>query len=145
MFFFVGISSTSAQSQITAYNDFISGSSSDRARVIALANDIQPAVYVENGEMNVYGDAPVCLYTDLASLQTIETHKVPQAAIEMVILRVASAKELQQKIDYSIFSNYPKLKYIYILSSIDMTEAAIQKLAKGNINYVIIYHSARQS
>jgi hypothetical protein len=93
---------------------------------------VQPSIYFFSGNMKLFGEKPKNLYTEIPSLNRISGVGLLKKNIEIVIIKIDSNNDLNSIIDLNVFSNFYKLKYIYILSSIDITE---QDLSKMILNY----------
>ncbi len=101
-------------------------------RLEHLLNDVQPATYFTSGEVQTYGDAPNSLFTNSSSLSNIGTSNIASANIEIVTITLSMNVDLSRSIDLSVFSNFPNLKYIYILSNVETTESVINGLIRNN-------------
>ena len=110
-------------------------------RVESLIKDIQPSIYVLSTDANTYGDNPVCLFTDAKLLNFANFLNLSSNDIEIVTIKINDNKDLNSIIDLSIFSNFPKLKYIYILSTVRSTEDDIIKLVKNNNPKYNVFYS----
>lgn len=116
-------------------------SNSESLRVEDLIKNIQPAIYVSAIDVNTYGVSPVCLYTDIESLNTDRFSNLLRNDIEIVTIKIDSGQDLNSIIDISLFSIFPKLRYIYILSTIKITEDAIIRLVRNNSSdYNVFYN-----
>jgi hypothetical protein len=89
---------------------------------------VQPSIYFFSGDMKLYGEKPKNLYTEIPSLNRISGVGLLKKNIEMVIIKIDNRNDLNSTIDLNVFSNFYKLKYIYILSSIVITEQDISKM-----------------
>lgn len=141
---------TSASSQIievNAYLAYVRASEStsrnlnaNSARLEKLLKEIQPAIYYRNGMLNSYGENPTSLYTDANSLRDLETAISAKAGIEIVTINLNQISDLNTPIDLTVFSSFPALKYIYILSTVETSGAAIsQSVRNNNNNYGVFY------
>lgn len=90
---------------------------------------IQPSIYFYSGVEKTYGDKPRNLYTDVASLNGLSNSNLLKNNIEIVAI---NCNNLNSTIDLSVFSSFTKLKYIYILSNISITDQDITKMI---VNY----------
>ncbi len=93
---------------------------------------VQPSIYLNSGNEKIYGDKPVKLFTDISSLSKITSSNLATDAIEIVVVNIKNATDLNSKIDLAIFSNFTTLKYFYVLSSINASE---QNIANMFLNY----------
>ena len=93
---------------------------------------VQPSIYLNSGNEKIYGDKPVKLFTDISSLSKIPSSNLATDTIEIVVVNIKNATDLNSKIDLAIFSNFTTLKYLYVLSSINASE---QNIANMFLNY----------
>jgi hypothetical protein len=115
---------------------------SEAARIKSLVKDSHPAVYVESGVVKRFGDQPVSLFTNVRSMGILRTHgaEVPKSDIEIVTIKISNASELSSGIDLSLFSDFPNLKYIYIVSGMNSTPSQIiNAIHNNNPNYSVFY------
>lgn len=109
-------------------------------KVENLLYKVQPSVYFYSGIVKTYGEKPKDLFTDFRSLSGLNNPAIEKNNIELVTIKVESAN-LNSTIDWSVFSDYPRLKYIYIISSVNTTAQTISNMA-GNYNieqYKVFY------
>jgi hypothetical protein len=93
-----------------------------------LLSKVQPSIYFFSGDIKSYGEKPKNLYAGIGSLNGISNASLLKNNIEIVIIKIDSNNDLNSTIDLNVFSNFYKLKYIYILSSISITEQDISKM-----------------
>lgn len=93
---------------------------------------IHPGVYYYSGVPKTYGAIPIKLFTDISSINNISTANILKADIEIVVIEIKNSSDLNAKIDLLKFSDFSKLKYIYILSSVNTTD---QNIANMFLNY----------
>ena len=93
---------------------------------------IQPGVYYYSDVPKTYGDIPIKLFTDISSIKNISTANILKNDIEIVVIEIKNSSDLNTKIDLLKFSDFSKLKYIYILSSVNTTD---QNIANMFLNY----------
>jgi hypothetical protein len=105
---------------------------SNAQKVQSLVSDLQPSIYFNSGITKTYGENPKNLYTDIASLNGIKNASFQKNNIEIVIINITNLSELNSKIDLGLFSDFYKLKYIYIVSTVNTTE---QNITKMFLNY----------
>ena len=102
-----------------------------------LLYNLQPSIYFYSGEVKTYGEKPNTLYTDLNSIQDADNPSILKENIEIVNLKIINTNG---KIDLSKFSNYNNLKYIYIVSKINLTDQnVINMIHKYNEKYIVLY------
>lgn len=119
-----------------------SGKQSEKAHLNYLLFDLQSAVYYlsNNSSVKTYGENPTAFYTDVNSVSHIPSVSIPDQDIEIATIKILSSSELGKSIDLGAFSNFRKLKYIYIASQVQTNEAVLNSMIRNNTSkYVIIY------
>lgn len=106
--------------------------SSNATRLESLLKDVQPAVYLDRSNIRTFGDNPTALYTTVRSLQEVVSLVSTKEHIEIVTIGINQDSDLSLPIDLSVFSGFPNLKYVYILSSVETTGAVIGNLLRNN-------------
>ena len=119
-------------SSLKAGNAKMKVSVSNSQYVENLVFGIQPSIYFNSGIVKTYGDNPVKLFTDIPSLNGISSANLLKDDIEIIVIKIKSSTDLYSKIDLLKFSEFNKLKYIYILSNVSTTE---QNIANMFLNY----------
>lgn len=122
-------------SEVSARNSI-----SNSNRLERLLSEVQPAVYYLSGEVKSYGENPTALYTNSGSLNSIQNSVVSKQTIEIVTINIAQNADLSTPIDLSVFSNFPNLKYIYILSNVETTGTVISNLIRNNNTNVGVFY-----
>jgi len=97
-----------------------------------LLKEVQPAVYFLKGEVKTYGENPTSLYTNSISLRDVASAITSKETIEIVTINLSESSDLNRPMDLSVFSGFPNLKYVYILSTIETTDTTILNLIKNN-------------
>lgn len=113
---------------------------SNSNRLERLLREVQPAVYYFSGEVRLYGENPTALYTNSGSLNAIQNAVVSKQTIEIVTINISQNTDLSTPIDLSVFSNFPNLKYIYILSNVETTGTVISNLIRNNNANVGVFY-----
>lgn len=119
--------------QVDAYIASVGANATQRAatsqaqRVKSLIQDAHSAAYVQSGNVQTFGEGnPVALYTNLASLGDVSiASAVQKSDIEIVTIRVGSTAELNGGINLSALTDFPNLKYVYIISEVNVGSAQI--------------------
>ena len=93
-----------------------------------LTTNVQPSVYCYSNSVNTYGDKPVNMFTDMNSLAQVDNLVTLKNNIEIVIIKIDNASQLNSSINLALLSNFKKLKYIYIASSIDISSSEIANM-----------------
>lgn len=105
----------------------------------SLLFETQPSVYCYNKEVNIYGKNPNNLYTDITSLQIIESLNIPHS-IELVRIAINNRSELNTVIDLNLLASFKKIKYIYIVSNVEISNSDIVKMIQNlNFQYEVFY------
>jgi hypothetical protein len=113
---------------------------SNSSRLENLLKEVQPAIYFLNGEIRLYGENPTSLYTDVASLQGLGSRITANESIEIVTISMNQISDLSNPIDLSVFSNFPNLKYIYIMSTVETSGNVISGLVRNsNSRFGVFY------
>jgi hypothetical protein len=105
-----------------------------------LTTNVQSSVYCYSNTLNTYGDEPVNLFTDMNSLAQVDNLVTLKNNIEIVIIKIDNASQLNSSINLALLSNFKKLKYIYIVSSIDISSSEIVNMITNyNEKYSVFY------
>lgn len=142
--FSISILNTKAQNSgsviptVTDVNKYISSlkvieqnspsSFSNAQNIENLVYKIQPSIYINSGVVKKHGEKPTNLFTDVTSLNGIANTSLEKNNIEIVIIKISNSNDLNSKINLSIFSDFYKLKYIYIVSDVNTTELSIANM-----------------
>lgn len=105
---------------------------SNSQHIESLLSKVQPSIYLHSGIAKTYGEKPICLFTDIQSLSSLNNISIPKANIEFVTITLQSQSDLNSTIDLKIFSDFKNLKYVQITSSIQTTEQSITKMILNN-------------
>lgn len=101
---------------------------SNADNIESLLYKVQPSVYYYSGTVKTYGAKPRDLFTDFQSLSGLNNPTIQKNNIELVTIRINNASELSATIDFSVFSDYKNLKYVYIISNADTTSQNITRM-----------------
>lgn len=142
-----GNSVTPAVMEVNAYVSSLklieknfSSSFSNAQNVEDLVYKLQSSVYFNSGNVKTFGENPRNFYTDIVSLNKIASASLIKSNIEIVIIKINNSNDLNLNIDLSLFSDFHKLKYIYIVSSVNTTEQNIAKMFRNyDEQYGIFY------
>ncbi len=112
----------------------------DVLRLKQLVTEVQAATYFYGGNVRTFGSEPKSLYTDLASLNQVNGSIALKQHFEIATIRINTASELNSTIDLAAFSNFPNLKYIYIITKLDTTSENIaSRITNYDNRFNIIY------
>lgn len=101
---------------------------SNAKNVEELVYTVQPSIYYYSGDLKSYGEKPKKLYTDIISLKSLSSADLLKNNIEIIILKIDKTSDFNSTIDLDLFSDFIKLKYIYIESSQIVSELNIAKI-----------------
>lgn len=87
---------------------------SENHRLQSLVSNHHPAVYLMESEMKVYGDNPVVLYADAASVSLLAGRQEAFETVELITLKLTAAKDESAKINVSQLGAFANLKYILV-------------------------------
>lgn len=115
-------------------------SASDYQNLEGLIHNLNPAIYTYDNTLKIYGENCTVLFSDIASLNFIKNNTIPSNSIEMVQINISKKTDLSGKIDLSIFSNFPNLKYIYLFSVIESNESTLNQMFQNyDSRYTLVY------
>ena len=101
---------------------------SNAKNVEDLVYNVQPSIYFYSGDLKSYGDKPKKLYTDIASIRSLGSASLEKNNIEIIVIKSDKVSDFSSTIDLNLFSDFLKLKYIYIVSSETVSELNIAKI-----------------
>lgn len=142
LFFLVTTFSSAQSENVDSYltNLENSGQDSKLNDLKHLLYDLQSAVYSSSGEINVYGEKPTALFTDISSINSLNTSVSLKNDIEIVTIKIEKTADFNNSIDLNSFSGFEKLKYIFINSKIETNPAVINNLIKNDTSkYTLLY------
>jgi len=105
-----------------------------------LLTKVQPSVYYYSGVVKTYGEKPRALFTDKQSLAGLASSTMLKNNIDIVTIRI-NGNDLNSFIDMSVFYSFKNLKYIYIISSTNVTAENITNMIRNNDDqkYTVFY------
>ena len=130
------------------YDKFITESKSHSTetvdlRIENLINNIQPSVYIEFDGVKIYGSQPICLFTNTNNFSNLLNFSYDKKNIEIINIRINNTNDLRNDLDFSILSNFEKLKYIYIVSDLKCNNSDIFEFITNIGNYTVLYKIAQ--
>ncbi len=131
-------------------NQFLSAlpvNNAETLRVKSLLKDVHPAIYLGGGQVRSYGTEPVSLFTEVNAVNlTASVAELQRQTIEIVTINIDNVAELDGNIDMSMFSVFPNLKYVYIISSVETTPQKITNLlSEINPKFKVFYNIRKSS
>ncbi len=136
-----GVNSNSSIKEVNSYlSDAKTTSISDHQNLDGLIHNLNPAIYIYDNTLKIYGENCTVIFSDIASLNFIKNNTIPSNNIEMVRINISKNTDLSAKIDLSIFSNFPNLKYIYLFSVIESNENTFNQMFQNyDSKYTLVY------
>lgn len=117
-----------------------STSDAEYKKLDGLLHNLNPAIYTYDNILKIYGENCTVLFTDMPSINYIKNNPIPSNKVEVVKVSIKKSTDFNTKIDLSIFSSFPNLKYIYIVSGINITKQNIVNMIRNDDNdYTILY------
>lgn len=112
----------------------------------SLLQEVQTAIYLDDSGHKVYGAHPVCVYTDLLNFKAIKS-LVDINHVELVTVRIYPTSDLGDQIDIELLSDFPKLRYVYILSTADLPQNTLKKIIKNykDSGIIVFYNIVKDS
>lgn len=103
------------------------------AQLISLSDQLQPTLFLSNGSIKKYGQAPaVCIDADMASIGMLSTPDTAASHVEFIRIRVKSASEAGQILRSSDLQSYSRLKYVLFLCSFNCNPLTIKNMYQKN-------------
>ena len=136
-----GALSNSSIKEVNSYLSEVKTTSvSDYQNLDGLIHNLNPAIYTYDNTLKIYGENCTVLFSDIASLNFIKNNTIPSNSVEIVRINISKNTDLSQKIDLSIFSNFPNLKYIYLFSIIESNETTLNQMFQNyDSKYTLVY------
>lgn len=107
-----------------------------------LVHGLQPSIYFYSNVIKTYGEKPNTLYTDINSMQDSGNPGLLRDNIEIVNLKIINTND---KINLSKFSNYNNLKYIYVVSKINLNDQNVINMIRNyDEKYIIFYKTLKE-
>lgn len=127
--------------EVRELNSVLSGNDVEINQIRSLVNDLQPALYYQQGEL--IGDrvvTPLLIDTDAASLNQIYANNPQFSNVQIIRIRLNSPEDLNVNLDISRLEFFPNLKYVYFLCTFDICEDESSKSVCeiGKISKMII-------
>lgn len=117
---------------IAALRNNSNRTSSAPLRVESLIKDLQPASYVENGNVKTYGDNPVSVFTDAGSFASLAGLEVPKGTVEILTVKIKNQSDMSRPLDFAVLSSFPKLQYVYLVAEFATTQRDIVNMVRNN-------------
>lgn len=96
-----------------------------------LVSSKHDAIYLTKNIVKVYGNKPVVLYTDVASLGSLSTGNFDASNIKLILISITSTKDLMAQLDEKTLERFENLEFVYFKSDVTISPSDITKIVKG--------------
>lgn len=112
--------------------------------VISLMKDVKESIYLTNNQIRVYGQNPICMFTDVQSISLASSPNLTINNIELVTINISSPSDLKMPLDLSSICYFKNLKYIYIKLNFDIESEKLIKFIKNCNPRCVIFYSVEK-
>jgi hypothetical protein len=109
-----------------------------------LVYNTQPSIYFFGGVVKVFGDKPRNLFTDANSISSLNNSVTLKNNIEIVTVNLDNPNQLNTPINLSQLSEFKNLKYIYFITSFDVSNDAIANLIQGDSEKYMVFYKVQK-
>lgn len=109
-----------------------------------LVYNTQPSIYFYGGVVKVFGDRPRNLFTDTNSISSLNNSITLKNNIEIVTVNLDNPNQLNTPINLSQLSEFKNLKYIYFITSFDVSNNAIANLIQGESEKYMVFYKVQK-
>jgi len=109
-----------------------------------LVYNTQPSIYFYGGVVKVFGDRPRNLFTDTNSISSLNNSITLKNNIEIVTVNLDNPNQLNTPINLSQLSEFKNLKYIYFITSFDVSNNAIANLIQGDSEKYMVFYKVQK-
>lgn len=113
-----------------------------------LRYDLQPTIFIENNSIANSSEEGILVVRldDMSSNETLKNDIPGFHTSELLFISIKKASDLQQQIDVQTLTNFDRLKYIFILSYISVSDEDIHNLLiNADASISIIYSLATEN
>jgi hypothetical protein len=105
-----------------------------------LLKDKHDAIYISNNVAKVYGESPVVLFTDVASIGGLNAGKYSTSNVKIIIISIESSTDLSAQLDVLKLERFQNLEYVYFKSEVAISASDINRMVKGELpSSIFIY------
>ena len=113
----------------------------DAARVAKLIYEVQPTVYVTPDSVNAIGEGTTLIHANAQSLSNlVNVSPAAKNSAEALIIKIESPSGISGTMDLSVLSGFPQMKYVYILSTVEIPASAIVSGITNHSPYIVFYN-----
>lgn len=108
-----------------------------------LRYDLQPTIFIENNSIANSSEEGILVVRldDMSSNETLKNDIPGFHTSELLFISIKKASDLQQQIDIQTLTNFDRLKYIFILSYVPVSDEDINKLLINADSSISIIYS----
>lgn len=128
-------SRTSAVSNVTLLNV---------QNVKDLVYNTQPSIYFYGDAVKVFGDKPRNLFTDLNSISSLNNSILLKNNIEIITINLDNPSQINNPFNLSLLSEFKNLKYIYFITSFDVSNDAMSTLVQGDSEKYLVFYKVQK-
>jgi hypothetical protein len=128
-------SRTSAVSNVTLLNI---------QNVKDLVYNTQPSIYFYGDAVKVFGDKPRNLFTDLNSIGSLNNSVLLKNNIEIITINLDNPSQINNTFNLSLLSEFKNLKYIYFVTSFDVSNDAMSTLVQGDSEKYLVFYKVQK-
>lgn len=128
-------SRTSAVSNVTLLNV---------QNVKDLVYNTQPSIYFYGDAVKVFGDKPRNLFTDLNSISSLNNSILLKNNIEIITINLDNPNQVNNTFNLSLLSEFKNLKYIYFITSFDVSNDAMSTLVQGDSEKYLVFYKVQK-
>jgi hypothetical protein len=99
------------------------------------------AQYLSGGIVKTYGEKPRQLFVDIASLNGLNNAALLKNNVDIVTIRINSANDLNATIDLSQFSSFKSLKYVHIVSAVNVSMSQFNMMVTHPEERLTVFYS----
>jgi len=130
--------------QLDSYINSPKKNDASAARLKSLVYEVNPSIYFYNGTVKTFESNPTCLFTDINGFNAMTKQDLSRNNVELITIRVENIQDFQTKINLENASNFPKLKFIYILATFEYDIKNLPKtIINNNDSYVLVFKSEK--
>lgn len=111
------VATTSAKEAVN-YKDYVAGG--ENSKLISLATDLNPSIYLNDGVLKQYGnEAATVLFTDVASITMLYEENGDFSEVELIWIFIKSDAEEATKLNLEGLTSFESLKYVLFVYQYD--------------------------
>jgi hypothetical protein len=109
-----------------------------------LVYNTQPSIYFYGDAVKVFGDKPRNLFTDLNSISSLNNSILLKNNIEIITINLDNPSQVNNTFNLSLLSEFKNLKYIYFITSFDVSNDAMSTLVQGDSEKYLVFYKVQK-